>query len=41
MKGEQILVHFYAEKLLFLRYCFREALKSIKGTVFRKAFINT
>ena len=26
-----MLVHFYAERMLFMRYCFREALKSIKG----------
>ena len=28
---DQMLVHFYAEKLLFLRYCIREALNSIRG----------
>lgn len=28
--SEQMLVHFYAEIMLFMRYCFREALKSIK-----------
>ena len=29
--GEQILVYFYAERMLFMRYCFREALKSVRG----------
>ncbi|XP_044170152.1 uncharacterized protein LOC122954217 isoform X1 [Acropora millepora] len=27
---EQMLVHFYAEKTLFLRYCFQEALRAIQ-----------
>ena len=26
-----MLVHFYAEKMLFMRYCLREAVKSIQG----------
>lgn len=29
--SEQILVHFYAERMLFMRYCIREALKSVRG----------
>ena len=28
---EQMLVHFYVERMLFLRLCLREALKSIEG----------
>lgn len=28
---DQMLVHFYSEKMLFFRYCVREALNSIKG----------
>lgn len=28
---EQMLVHFYAERMLFLRLCLREAIKSIQG----------
>ncbi|KXJ09462.1 hypothetical protein AC249_AIPGENE4420 [Exaiptasia diaphana] len=28
---EQILKHFYSEKTLFLRYCFREALRVVQG----------
>ena len=28
---EQMLVHFYTERMLFLCLCLREALKSIKG----------
>ena len=30
---DQMLVHFYSEKMLFFRYCVREALNSIRGKV--------
>ena len=30
---DQMLVHFYSEKMLFFRYCVREALNSIRGNI--------
>jgi len=35
---EQMLVHFYAEKILFLRYCFQEALRVIPGNPGQNTF---